>query len=701
MPSSSEQRIVELVLKSIGDDEVRKMAAELLKLRGAAEQSAESLKYLEEAGAKVGEQFKEMGAKIVAGFALEGIVEKLKGAAEEMEGLALASQKVGISVKNLQDLDIAANLTGTNVEQLHKGLELLTKNMVDLAGKGGPATKYLRDLGITAGTDVNEAFTKLSEQFAKMPDGAQKTALAMLEFGKAGAQLIPMLNKSGELLKEIDEVSDNWGTHLTDQEVTAVAELTDHVKVLNAEVGKLTDKLLAGLAPALDAVAKQLMNAKGSGSAFLQIGEWIGARLVELVGGFEIFKGAIIDALDAIKGFGIAAGFAGKAFWDFTHGQPQQVAADLKAVTAEIHATSMQMNADVAQGHANALKLRADYLAGVAQLSAAPEAKPEPEGTDLPDLTKHPKAKKVKVPVDHSYRDAMKELTEQLKLYENAAEDALKVTLTQREAWDKTAVTLEKAADPLRQYMEDSAKLLEVQKNTHLSQAAFDLEMKAITQRFDDQSQKLYENSDAYKANQLAIQQHAEMLQKLKDTWGFVADAAAQATQSIIENTESIGTAVRRMVATIISQLAKLALEKLATKLLAGLFPSNIGTIDTGAISQAAATVSIPNLPAYASGGIVGTTPGGIGIVGEAGPEMVAPLKRDASGNLGVGATQPQVTVNNYHGGADVAVSQSPQGVQIDIVRRQLADDIARGGNPVSRALERTYGVGRYAGAYG
>jgi hypothetical protein len=78
----------------------------------------------------------------------------------------------------------------------------------------------------------------------------------------------------------------------------------------------------------------------------------------------------------------------------------------------------------------------------------------------------------------------------------------------------------------------------------------------------------------------------------------------------------------------------------------------------------------------------------------------VAPLRRDASGNMGVGAVAPRVTVNNY-AGAEVRATTTPEGVQIDIMRRAIADDIRRGGNAVSSAIEGAYRVGRQAGAFG
>ena len=75
------------------------------------------------------------------------------------------------------------------------------------------------------------------------------------------------------------------------------------------------------------------------------------------------------------------------------------------------------------------------------------------------------------------------------------------------------------------------------------------------------------------------------------------------------------------------------------------------------------------------------------------------PLGRNRRGELGVKSPVPMVNVkvNNMMGAsAEVATSVSPDGtLTLDIVRRAISNDIQRGGSSVSRAMERTYGVGR------
>jgi lambda family phage tail tape measure protein len=107
------------------------------------------------------------------------------------------------------------------------------------------------------------------------------------------------------------------------------------------------------------------------------------------------------------------------------------------------------------------------------------------------------------------------------------------------------------------------------------------------------------------------------------------------------------------------------------------------------------------NIIPFAHGGVVdGPTlfpmARGMGLMGEAGPEAVLPLKRLSSGNLGVEAAGgPQVTVNVINkAGAQVKTKEKrdPRGgltidVIIDAVEQAMASRATRPGTTLNRAL--------------
>ena len=121
---------------------------------------------------------------------------------DHADELGKASQKFGVGVEALSGLEYAAKLTDVSFEGLEKGLGKLSKAMLDAAANpAGEAAKSFKALGVSA-TDAQGnlkstevLFGDIAEKFSNLQDGAGKTAIAIKLFGKAGADIIPLLNQ--------------------------------------------------------------------------------------------------------------------------------------------------------------------------------------------------------------------------------------------------------------------------------------------------------------------------------------------------------------------------------------------------------------------------------------------------------------------------------------------------------------------------
>lgn len=136
---------------------------------------------------------------------IAGLTALGKRAIDTADNLNDLSQRTGVSVENLSKFGAAAKDSGSSVEEVSKAMGKLARGVVDPASK---ANEALKSIGISS-TDaqgkirgMDQIMLDLADKFQKMPDGAQKTALAMELFGKSGANLIPMLNQGRPALEQ-------------------------------------------------------------------------------------------------------------------------------------------------------------------------------------------------------------------------------------------------------------------------------------------------------------------------------------------------------------------------------------------------------------------------------------------------------------------------------------------------------------------
>lgn len=142
---------------------------------------------------------------LVPAATLAGLGAMAKRSIDAADNLNDLSKRTGVGVESLSKFGAAAEDSGSSVDEVAKAMGRLARGVVDPASKTNEA---LRSIGVSA-TDANgkvrsldQIMLSVSDVFAKLPDGAQKTALAIELFGKSGANLIPLLNQGSVALSE-------------------------------------------------------------------------------------------------------------------------------------------------------------------------------------------------------------------------------------------------------------------------------------------------------------------------------------------------------------------------------------------------------------------------------------------------------------------------------------------------------------------
>jgi hypothetical protein len=163
-------------------------------------------------------------------------------------------QQTGISVETLARFSKAAQLSGTDINAVAGSISKLSKGLYEFSTSGkGSAGEALKTLGIdaldSAGKlkSADQIVLEVSNRFKEMPDGVEKTALAMQLFGRSGAQMVPLLNMGGKAIEDL-------GTKMTGAFAEKADEYNDKITMLTGKVNGLAMGLTVALLPALDGI---------------------------------------------------------------------------------------------------------------------------------------------------------------------------------------------------------------------------------------------------------------------------------------------------------------------------------------------------------------------------------------------------------------------------------------------------------------
>jgi len=227
--------------------------------------NAESLERgLKKAGDKVG----AMGKRVaVAGAAVAGagaavltpLLAATSSFAKMGDDLDKTSLRIGVNVTSLSELAFAAEQSGASLQDIEKGFAGLSRAMFDASRGSAEAVDSLTALGLSVeemdGLSPEEQFNKVADALSKMDDASRAGAVAQKLFGRAGRQLLPMLQQGEAGINALRKEANELGRSMSGDDAAAAAEYTDAMNRVSSVWKGLKQQVGAALAPALAEVA--------------------------------------------------------------------------------------------------------------------------------------------------------------------------------------------------------------------------------------------------------------------------------------------------------------------------------------------------------------------------------------------------------------------------------------------------------------
>ncbi|TWO71910.1 hypothetical protein FN976_07925 [Caenimonas sedimenti] len=226
---------------------------------------------LQESVTAAGARFGTLGVAIAAAFT----GQSLKGAIDTADQLDDLAEKSGIAVKELSALRYAGEVVGTPLGAIATGVKKLAVNMSEAAGGAKEQSAVFKALNINIreldgslkGSD--KVLTELADKFAGFRAGPEKAALAIKIFGKAGEDLIPLLNQGSAGLRKLRTEAETLGLVIGEDVAKASARFNDNLKRLDliSEGAKLS--IVNNLLGPLNKLAETFISSRKEGDNFV------------------------------------------------------------------------------------------------------------------------------------------------------------------------------------------------------------------------------------------------------------------------------------------------------------------------------------------------------------------------------------------------------------------------------------------------
>ncbi|WP_373047178.1 hypothetical protein [Vulgatibacter sp.] len=257
---------------------------------------------------KMSGMLKGFAGAAAAYFGTKAIMGFVDSAIDGADALGKMATRTGASVEALSALQHAANLSDASIDDVGRGLGMLSQKMVDAINGSTEAARGFQQLGIEfknadgSMRNSDEVLMDLADRFKGMPDGAAKAGLAMKLFGEAGTKLIPMLNNGRDGLDALKKEAEDLGLVIGNDTARRSEAFNDNMSRLSDVLKGVANTIIEVALPYLLEITDWLVDAAKKGGGFkdsIQAGFKIVATAVQVVAGVFELLGKRIGAVAA------------------------------------------------------------------------------------------------------------------------------------------------------------------------------------------------------------------------------------------------------------------------------------------------------------------------------------------------------------------------------------------------------------------
>lgn len=222
--------------------------------------------------------------------------------------LRKTAESIGVTFENLQKLQYAARLSGMEADEFKMSMVFLNRSMYEFSKHTEDVDAAYNKLGIRVTKengklrDTQSVFFEIVDRLKQMPDGAEKTAIAMELFGRSGYRMISMANSGSKAIKGMAKEAEQLGFVMDDTTARAGEHFNDTLEALMMTIKGFKDHVGASLFPIFQKLIDDTLKwLKANGQIVKQkLTDYV-QKLVNFLGAFYNIMGRLLNAFGGLE----------------------------------------------------------------------------------------------------------------------------------------------------------------------------------------------------------------------------------------------------------------------------------------------------------------------------------------------------------------------------------------------------------------
>jgi hypothetical protein len=202
---------------------------------------------------------------VASALSVRAMIDFVASSINVQDQAGKTAQKLGLTTEAFSAYAYAAEIADVEQGEFTVGMKTLAQQIADAArGQVQAIATFQRlQLGITNADGslrkLDEVLPEIADRFQSLPDGIEKTDLAVTLFGRSGIALIPLLNEGSAGLARMRQEAQAAGKVISGEAAVAADEFNDTLTRVRAQVAGLGLSLASELLPYLQAGADRML----------------------------------------------------------------------------------------------------------------------------------------------------------------------------------------------------------------------------------------------------------------------------------------------------------------------------------------------------------------------------------------------------------------------------------------------------------